>query len=480
MATPVLTPDKGEQLKRDIRNAVITVLIGAVIWFIPVPVGLKAVTWHLFAIFVAVIVGFILNPLPMGAVSMIALSFATITNTVSLGDALSGFSDSIIWLVVSSFLFAKAFIKTGLGYRIAYVLIRAIGDSTLKLGYTLVISDLIISPATPSNTARAGGILFPITKSLASAFDSNPGPTARRVGAYLMQTSYQANVITSAMFLTSMAGNPFIAQLAKESLGVQVDWGRWAVAAIVPGLLSLLVIPYFLFKVYPPEITRTPGAKTLAAEKLRALGPLNFGEKVLTGVFLLTLLLWSTSTITNIAAPVVGLLGVAILLGTKTVLWEEVKEEKNAWDTLVWMGALMSLASVLAKLNFFIWFAAIVKDRMHGVPWIPTLGVLLIIYIYSHYGFASLVPHIVAMYTAFGTVAIAAGAPKFLTAMTLAFASNLMMSLTHFAAGPSPIYFGAGFVDQGTWWKLGFYVSVINLIIWAVIGGLWWKLLGLW
>jgi len=81
------------------------------------------------------------------------------------------------------------------------------------------------------------------------------------------------------------------------------------------------------------------------------------------------------------------------------------------------------------------------------------------------------VPHIVAMYTAFGTVAIAAGAPKFLTAMTLAFASNLMMSLTHFAAG---------FVDQGTWWKLGFYVSVINLIIWSVIGGLWWKLLGLW
>ena len=176
----------------------------------------------------------------------------------------------------------------------------------------------------------------------------------------------------------------------------------------------------------------------LAAEKLRALGPLNFGEKVLTGVFLLTLLLWSTATITNIPAPVVGLLGVAILLGTKTVLWEEVKEEKNAWDTLVWMGALMSLASVLAKLNFFVWFAAIVKDRMHGVPWIPTLGVLLIIYIYTHYGFASLVPHIVAMYTAFGTVAIAAGAPKFLTAMTLAFASNLMMSLTHFAAGPSP------------------------------------------
>jgi len=147
MATPVLTPDKGEQLKRDIRNAVITVLIGAVIWFIPVPVGLKAVTWHLFAIFVAVIAGFILNPLPMGAVSMIALSFATITNTVSIGDALSGFSDAIIWLVVSSFLFAKAFIKTGLGYRIAYVLIRAIGDSTRAYSSSSTFTRTMGSPA---------------------------------------------------------------------------------------------------------------------------------------------------------------------------------------------------------------------------------------------------------------------------------------------------------------------------------------------
>lgn len=467
-------------MNRDLHNAIITVFLGIIIWLIPVPTGLKPVAWHLFAIFVSVILGFILQPLPMGAVSIIGLAAALMTGTLNLGDALSGFSDGIIWLIVSSFLFARAFIKTGLGYRIAYLFIRSIGDSTLKLGYTLVLSDLVISPATPSNTARAGGILFPIVKSLATAFGSQPGETSRKIGAYLVQTSYQANVITSAMFLTAMAGNPFIAQLAKDTLGVEITWGTWALAAVVPGVLSLLIIPYFLFKVYPPEITKTPEAKEFADEKLSKLGPMNFGEKVLLAVFIITLILWSTTAFTSLNATCIGLFGVAILLATKTILWEDVITEKSAWDTLVWMGALMSLASILAKLEFFVWFAGIVGASMHGVPWVPTVAVLVLVYLYSHYGFASLVPHIVAMYTAFGTVAIAAGAPPFLVAMTLAFASNLMMSLTHYAAGPSPIYFGAGFVDQKTWWKLGFYVSFINIVIWSGIGGMWWKFLGMW
>jgi len=467
-------------MNRDLRNALIAVAIGAVIWLLPIPTGLKPVTWHMFAIFVSVIAAFILQPLSLGAISMIGLGVSTITGTLTIGDALSGFSDSIIWLVVSAFLFATAFIKTGLGYRIAYVLIRAIGDSTLKLGYTLALSDLIISPATPSNTARAGGIMFPIVKSLSSAFDSHPGPSARRVGAYLIQTSYHANVITSAMFLTSMAGNPLITSLAKDALGISISWGTWALAAIVPGLLSLLIIPYFLFKVYPPELTHTPEAKALAVEKLKALGPMNLGEKVLSFVFVVTLLLWSTSTITGLNATVVAFVGVSILLATKTVIWEDVLAEKGAWDTLVWMGALMSLASALAKMDFFVWFAQVVAASMTGVSWFPALVILVVVYLYSHYGFASLVPHIVAMYAAFATVAVAAGAPPFLTAMTLAFASNLMMALTHYAAGPSPIYFGAGYVDQGSWWRMGFYVSLINLVIWAGVGGVWWKLLGFW
>lgn len=454
--------------------------VGAAIWFSPVPDGLKPAAWKLLAIFVATILGFILQPLPIGSLAFVSVTFTALTGVLKPSEALSGFSNGTIWLIVSAFLFAKGFIKTGLGRRIAYMLIRFMGDSTLKLGYTLVISDFIISPATPSNTARAGGILFPIVKSLSVAFNSEPGPSARRVGAYLVQTAYQGNTITSAMFMTAMAGNPLAAELAAKTLNIEISWGLWATAAIVPGILSLIVVPYFLYRFYPPEITHTPEAKALAAKELEQMGKMSAAEKIVAAVFVGALLLWSTSQYTKLDATVVAMVAVSIMMLTRVLTWPDVLEEKGAWDTLIWMGALIGLAGFLSKLGFIPWFAKVVGASMAGIPWMQAFILLLVIYMYSHYGFASLAAHITAMYAAFASVAVAAGAPAYLVALALAFMSNLCMSLTHYAAGPAPIYFGSGYVDQGTWWKIGFIVSVINMVIWVGIGSFWWKVLGLW
>jgi DASS family divalent anion:Na+ symporter len=454
--------------------------VGAAIWFIPVPTGLKPEAWKLFAIFVATILGFILQPLPIGSIAFISITFTALAGVLKPAEALSGFGNSTIWLIVSAFLFAKGFIKTGLGRRIAYVLIKKMGDSTLKLGYTIVLSDLIIAPATPSNAARAGGIMFPIVRSLASAFDSEPGSSARRVGAFLIQVGYQGNAITSAMFMTAMAGNPLIALLAAKALNINITWGQWALAAIVPGILSLLIIPYFLYKVYPPELKETPEAKVFATKELETMGAMSIGEKIVSGIFVGALILWSTSQYTKLDATVVAMLAVSVMMITQVLEWKDVLEEKGAWDTLIWMGALVGLADFLSKLGFIPWFSKAVSASIVGIPWLPAFAVLLVIYMYSHYGFASLTAHITAMYSAFVTVAVAAGAPVYLAALALAFMSNLCMSLTHYAAAPAPIYFGAGYVSQGTWWKLGFWVSVINMIIWVGLGSLWWKVLGLW
>lgn len=464
----------------NLMRGLIVLAVGAAIWFFPVPAGLKPEAWHLVAIFVATILGFILQPLPIGALAFLSVTFTAFAGVLKPAEALSGFSNGTIWLIVSAFLFAKGFIKTGLGRRIAYLLIRAMGDSTLKLGYTIALSDLIISPATPSNTARAGGILFPIVKSLSSAFQSEPGPSSRKVGAYLMQTAYQANTITSAMFMTSMAGNPLIALLAAKTLNINISWGLWALAASVPGILSLIIVPYLLYKFYPPEITKTPEAKAIAAQELELMGPMTMGEKIVASVFVGALVLWSTSQYNGIDATVVAMLAVSVMMLTKVLEWKDVLDEKGAWDTLIWMGALIGLADYLAKLGFIPWFAKAVGASIAGVPWMQAFIVLLVVYMYAHYGFASLVAHITAMYAAFASVAVAAGAPAYLVALALAFMSNLCMSLTHYAAGPAPILFGAGYVDQATWWKLGFIISVINMVIWVGLGSFWWKVLGLW
>lgn len=461
-------------------RAIIAIVVTLAIWFSPVPAGVKVQAWHLLALFVGTIVAFILQPLPNGATALISLVLAMLTKTLSISQGLSSFGNSTLWLIVAAFLFAKGFIKTGLGRRIAYMMTQAFGDSTLKLAYAFSLSDLIIAPATPSNTARAGGVLFPIVKSLCLSFNSEPGPTARKLGSYLMLSVFQANAITSAMFMTAMAANPLIAELAKKTFNIEISWGTWFMGAVVPGLIALFVVPYYLYKAYPPEIKYTPEAKKLAKGELDKMGPASTAEKIMFGIFILALVLWATSSFTKLHATLVALLGICIMLITKVIDWSDVIEEKSAWDTLIWMGVVIGLAGFLAKFGFIAWLAKTVAAALKGISWITALVVLLLVYLYSHYGFASLTAHVTAMYAAFGAVAIAAGAPAYLVALALAYASNLCAGITHFATGPAPIYFGAGYVDQPTWWKHGFVISVINMVIWVGIGGIWWKILGLW
>ena len=458
--------------------AVIVVMLG--IWYCPVPQGLSQQAWHLFAIFAATILGFILQPLPLGAVALIGVTFAALSNTVKPNEALAGFSNTTIWLIVSAFLFAKGFIKTGLGRRISFKLIEWFGSSALKLGYTLVISDFIISPATPSNTARCGGILYPIVRSLASAFGSEPRQSPRKIGSYILATTFQADAPIAAMFITACAPNLLIVAFAQDVANLSISWGTWALAAIVPGLLSMLIIPYFIYKFYPPEIKETKEAQRVAKEELNNMGKMSRGEWVITGVFVGALLLWSTSQYTNINATVVALLGVCVMLVSGVLEWDEIIEEKGAWDGMMWMGGIVGLAGALNKVGFIPWFATAASGLMGQQDWLITLVVLFLIYMYSHYTFASLSAHVTAMYGAFLAVAVSAGAPPFLAAFGLAALSNLMAGLTHYATGSAPLYYGAGYIQQKDWWNIGFCCSVINFIIWIGIGSMWWKVLGLW
>ncbi len=463
-----------------LTRAIICIAATVIIWWLPVPAGLRPEAWHLFALFVGTILGFVLQPMPNSSVIIISTVFAVGAGLIKLKEALGSWSNSTIWLVFAAFLFAKGFIKSGLGRRIAYWLTRAFGDSTLKLAYALSLNDLILAPATPSNTARAGGILFPIVKSLSVSLDSEPGPSARKAGSFLLLSVFFCDCVTSAMFMTAMVSNPLIVELARKTLNIDISWALWFQAAIVPGLLALIAIPLFLYLYYPPELKKIPQAKTMASEELARMGPVSIREKFMAAIFCIVLALWATSTYTKLDATFVGLVGVSLMLLTTVIEWKDVLEEKAAWDVFIWLGGIIGLAGFLAKFGFITWFAKVVSAPLAGIPWITAWVLIVLLYFYSHYGFAGMTSHIVLMYAGFAAVAVAAGTPPYLAALSLAFASSLCATITNFGTAPAPIYYGAGYVDQGTWWKLGFIVSVINLIIWLGVGSLWWKVLGLW
>ena len=319
-------------------------------------------------------------------------------------------------------------------------------------------------------------------QSLAKALGSEPGETAKKIGTYLIQVGYHSDAVTCTMFVTSMAGNPLCVALAAKALGVEITWMDWALAAIVPGLLALLLVPYVMLKLTKPELVSIPHAKELAQKELTAMGPMSKAEKYLLVIFLGSLFFWATSGLTHIGATPVAMTAVCIMVIVDVINWQDVIKEKGAWDAMFWMGSLMTLATALSKSGIIKWMAESAGAGISslGLSWVISALILLLFYTYIHYCFASVTARISALYAAFIAVTVAVGAPPLLTAIVFGIFADVPISLTHYGNGCAPIYFGADYVSQGEWWKNGFVMTTITTLIYLTIGAAWWKVLGLW
>ncbi|WP_394665813.1 anion permease [uncultured Chryseobacterium sp.] len=470
----------------NVKAVIITFVIALIIWFIPAPQGVNENAWHLFAIFAATILGIILKAAPMGTMCMMAVAFTALTQVAAPGDAgksitkaLSGFGDKVIWLIGISFFIARGFIKTGLGNRIAFLFIRIFGKSSLGLAYGLGLADMCLAPAIPSNTARGGGIIYPIMKSMAISFDSVPEKpeTHRKLGSFLTLNSYYMNLIASSMFLTGTASNPMCQKFA-AGFGIDITWMSWAAAGFVPGLVAFFVVPLVLYKLYPPELKKTGDAPKMAAEKLKEMGPITKNEWLMLLAFFILLGLWIFGGALSIDATTTAFIGLTLLLLTSVLTWEDVKSEKGAWDTIVWFAVLVMMASSLNELGFIGWFSDLIKIKIGGMTWTVAFPVIILVYFFSHYIFASATAHVAAMYAALLGVGVAVGIPPILLAMMLGFMGSIYGVLTHYGHGPAPVFFGSGYVDLKVWWLRGLEIGIVLLVIYMIVGGLWMKILG--
>jgi DASS family divalent anion:Na+ symporter len=452
---------------------------GAALWFAPLP-ELNPQQRHLVAVFVATIIALVAQPVRMGVSVIIAMTVLAVTGTLTPVKTLSGFGNVTVWLIFTAFLFSRAFTATGFGIRVGYMFIRRFGRTPLSVGYSIAMADLVLAPFIPSDTARGGGIVFPITRSVAAVFGSEPGPTARRMGSYLVLVSFHATYTASAMFLTGMAANPLIADFALKLGGVQLTWLRWLSGSIVPGTLAMALIPWVLFKLMRPEITDTAPARELAGAELTRMGPLSREEKWLVAIMLGVMTGWITSPWHGINNTFVALSGLSGILLARVLTWEELLAEHRAWDALIWFAGLVMMAEQLNETGVIKLFSGKLFALMHGLPWPAALMILVAAYCYIHYSFASMTAHVTALYPGFFAAALAAGAPPLVAALPLAYFSNLNAAMTHYGTGSAPVYFNAGYVRQGDWWRVGFLISLLNLALWLGLGMLWWKAIGLW
>lgn len=465
----------------------IIALIASIAWFIK-PDAVQIHSWHTLIIFISTIISIILNVMPLGAIGLVSITIFALTSAAgavsskkAILDALSGFNSDLVWLIVIAFFIAKGFIKTGLGQRIAFFMIKFFGKRTLGLAYALSLADLILAPATPSNTARCGGVIYPIAEALSKSFQSYPHDESRKkIGAYLMTSIGNVNDITATLFITAYAANPLIVNLAGE-FGVNLTWGNWFIAALVPALVSLFFVPIALYFIMKPHIKETPQAHIFARQELVKMGNMSCNEMIMGFTFIGLLGLWIFGAPLGIHATTTALIGLSTLIMTGILTWDDIKGEKAAWDTLVWLSALLMMADFLNKLGFMKWFGNVIGNELHfmtSLHWVAILIILNIVYTYTHYFFASGVAQVAALYSVFLGVGVHLGIPVYPLALLLGFSSSLYCSLTHYTHTRSVILFDAGYVTKKEWWRAGFIINFLNQIIFVVVGLAWWKLVG--
>ena len=470
-------------------KALAPLVVAITIALIPAPAGLSPHAWYYFSIFAGVVVGLMLEPIPGAAIGLIAVTLVTVLSqwvffspeqlaktgfnpaSAALSWALSGFSNSTVWLIFGAFMFALGYEKTGLGRRIALLLVRSMGRRTLTLGYAVAFADLLLAPFTPSNTARSGGTIFPVIRNLPPLYESKPNdPSARRIGSYVMWTAIATTCVTSSMFLTALAPNLLALELIRKTVNVELSWMQWFLAFVPVGVVLLLAVPLLAYVLYPPEVKQGKEVPAWAASELQKMGSLSRREITLAVLVMIALALWIFGDhLMN--ATTAALVVICLMLLTRVVSWDDMLANKQAWNTFAWFATLVALADGLSRTGFVKWFADTIGAHMGGLPPTTAAIVLMLVFYFTHYMFASVTAHVTAMLPVM--LAVASGIPGMQMepfALLLALTLGMMGILTPYGTGPSPVYFGSGFIPAADYWRLGGIFGVIYVAVFLLVG----------
>ncbi|HAI21469.1 MAG TPA: anion permease [Clostridiales bacterium UBA8153] len=450
--------------------------LGGIVLLFPVPQGLTIAAWRFLALFVAVVAALVFEPLPGAVVGLTGITVAVVTGIVdhrpgeAIRWALAGFSDGTVWLIFLAFMLALGYEKTGLGRRLALSIVKALGRKTIGLGYATALADLALAPFTPSNTARSAGTIYPVIRQLPGLYGSEPGESARKLGSYVMWNAFAGMCVSSSLFMTGMAPNILAVGMITRAAGFTITWTEWFMGFLPVGLLLAATLPLIIYKLYPPTVKRSEEVPKWAGRELEKLGRLSVREISMLLVAVLALGLWIFAR-DHITATAVALLAFSLMLLSRVVTWDDVLDNRPAWNALIWFATLVTMAGGLSRLNIIAWVGRTISGALAGLSVTMIMATLAVVFFFIHYMFASITAHTVALLPMFLAVGLAI--PDFPVkpyAMLLAYTLGLMGVLTPYATGPAPVYYGSGFLSRRDFWGLGLIFGCIFIVVLLVIG----------
>jgi DASS family divalent anion:Na+ symporter len=458
--------------RRTLVARLATVVLVAGVWWSPPPADLTVQAWRLFAIFAGSIFSVVVGALPILTASVFALAMAVLTRLLEPEAAYSGFANGTILLIVIAFLVAGAVVKSGLSARAGYWMVSWFGRSTLGLSYSIFLLDAAIAPAFPSNTARSG-VLYPLAFSLADAAGARPSqPDRRRLGAFLMYSGIVSLSVSSALWLTAMAANPLGTEIARGH-GVEIGFGRWLLAASVPTICAMVLLPYVLYRIIGPEVRSTPDAPAAARKSLADLGPLTRQEWSVLTVFAGMVMLWASAATFDLDSTAIAFLGLGALLVTGAITPQDIGEQGDVLATFIWFAVLFTLSTQLDKLGFMAFIGGRLAEGLSGLA-SPTAGLILVMgYTLLHYLFVSQTAHLLALFGVFLDVGVRLGVNPMVLTFQLLFATNYFSGITPQGSSANLLFAGSGYLSQGEMYKLGAITTAVSFLIYAAVGIPW-------
>jgi L-tartrate/succinate antiporter len=473
-------------------RAIAPIAVAVLLAILPAPEGLPQHAWYYFAIFAGVIVALMTEPLPGGAVGLIGVVLVTVLAPfvlygpeelarsgfnpadAALAWALAGFSNATVWLIFAAFMFALAYDKAGLGRRIALTLVKLMGRSTLQLGYAITAADIVLAPVTASSTARSAGTIYPIIRNVPGLYGSKANdPSARDIGSYVMWVGLSASAITSSLFLTALAPNVLALEIVRRTVNIEIDWLSWFAAMAPTGIALLLALPLLTYWIYPPRIKRSEEVRQWAARELNTMGSMSGREIIVAVLVTMALVLWIFGG-RYVNATTVALIVIAMMLVTRVFTWEDLLKYSSAWNTLAWFATLVALADGLNRVGFVSWFAETLAGPLAGVSPTVAIVVLVSVFFFAHYMFASVTAHTTAMLPVMLAVgATIPGMPMREYALLLCLTLGIMSVLSPYASGVNSVYYGSGYLPAPDFWRLGGIFGLIFITVFLTVGVPW-------
>ena len=442
------------------------------LWLTPVPAGLTAPAWHLFAVFVAAIASVLVGAFPLLTSTMLAVAAAVLTGTVSPAQAFAGFANASVLLVVIAFLVAQAVVKSGLGHRISLFMVSLFGRSSLGLAYSIVLTDAIIAPAFPSNTAR-GGVLYPVVLSVAQGANSKPDDAqGRRLGGYLMFCGMASLAVSSALWMTATSANPIGLQVARD-FGLDIGFGKWLLTASVPALAAIVLLPLVVARLFPPGVGATPDAPAAARNALAAMGPFTREERITAVAFVVMVTGWIFADTLKLNVTSIAFAGLGVLLMTEVITLDDIAKQGDTLATFLWLAVLFALSAQLNELGFMSYAGQRLAAGLGGLSWPTTYVALVVLYVAIHYMFVSQSSQVLALLGVFLDVGTRGGVPAPLMAFALLFASSYFSVITPQGGSQNVIFVGSGYLSQNELYRLGLIVTLFFLAVFLTLGTAW-------